>query len=99
MLLKQKGIGPETADCILLYGLKRCSFVVDAYTTRIFSHLGLVDSKIDYQSLKNLFESSLSMDLIVYQEYHALLVQHGKNYYSSKREHADDPVLSKLQTI
>ena len=99
MLLKLKGVGPETADSILLYGLKRCSFVIDAYTTRIFSHLGLVDPKIAYESLKHLFESSLSKDLKVYQEFHALLVQHGKLYYSSKRECWDDPVLSKIQLV
>lgn len=99
MLLQQKGIGPETADCILLYGLKRCSFVVDAYTKRIFSHLGFVDPKIGYEPLKNLFETSLSRDLKIYQEFHALLVQHGKLYYSSKIKCWDDPVLSNEQFV
>ncbi len=92
-LLGIKGIGPETADCILLYALKRPSFVVDAYTRRILSHLGIVSETAGYNSIKKLFESSLKKDPIVFQEYHALLVNHGKRYYSRKPYGNGDRIL------
>ncbi|NYB52317.1 MAG: endonuclease III domain-containing protein [Methanobacteriaceae archaeon] len=83
-ILKVKGVGNETADSILLYAYKQPEFVVDAYTKRIFSHLGLVDDKISYMDLKKLFEDNLPQDVPVYQEYHALLVEHAKRYYQKK---------------
>ncbi|MBT6614090.1 MAG: endonuclease III domain-containing protein [Deltaproteobacteria bacterium] len=92
-LLEIKGIGPETADCILLYALKKPSFVVDTYTRRIFSGLGMVSETVSYNSLKMLFESSLKKDLVVFQEYHALLVYHGKRYYSKKPYGNGDVIL------
>ncbi len=94
-LLEIKGIGPETADSILLYSLKKNSFVVDAYTTRILSCLGIISPKLNYGSIQELFESSLKNDLIVFQEYHALLVQHGKEYYSRKPYGKNDRLLLK----
>ncbi len=92
-LLKIKGIGPETADCILLYAFKKCSFVIDAYTVRIFSHLGLIDSAVSYHELKGLIESELKPELEVYQEYHALLVCHGKLHYRRKPYGSGDQLL------
>ncbi|MCP4756534.1 MAG: endonuclease III domain-containing protein [Proteobacteria bacterium] len=84
LLLNVKGIGPETADCILLYALKKSSFVVDTYTKRILSRLGIISSNPDYDSVQRLFESSLANDLHLFQEYHALLVRHGKKFYRKK---------------
>lgn len=92
-LLEITGIGPETADCIMLYALKKPSFVIDAYTRRIFSALGLVSESISYNTLQTLFESSLEKDLVVFQEYHALLVQHGKCYYRKKPYGHGDTIL------
>jgi endonuclease III related protein len=93
-LLKIKGIGPETADCIMLYALKKISFVIDAYTTRIFSTLGWIEEGMGYHKLKNRIETELEQDLVLYQEFHALLVQHGKLYYSRKPYGSGDPLLS-----
>ena len=91
-LLGVKGVGNETADSILLYVYKQPQFVVDAYTKRIFIHLGLVNENIKYMELKNLFESSLPKDVALYQEYHALIVEHAKIYYSKKPHGVDDPL-------
>ncbi len=83
-LLGIKGIGRETADCILLYGLDKPYFVVDAYTKRIFSRLGLVDKNIDYDELQLIFKENLPQDIDLYKEYHALIVEHGKNVCTKK---------------
>ena len=83
-LLSLKGVGPETADSILLYAFKQPSFVVDAYTKRIVTNLGLADEKASYYEIKALFEENLPEDLAIYQEYHALLVEHAKRYYQKK---------------
>jgi endonuclease III related protein len=83
-ILKVKGVGNETADSILLYAYKLPEFVVDAYTKRILSHIGVVDEKIRYMDLKKLFEDNLPAEVPLYQEYHALIVEHAKRYYSKK---------------
>jgi endonuclease III related protein len=83
-ILKVKGVGNETADSILLYAYKLPEFVVDAYTKRIFSHIGMVDEKIRYMDLKKLFEDNLPAEVPLYQEYHALIVEHAKRYYRKK---------------
>ena len=77
-LLGVKGIGPETADSILLYGLEKPTFVVDAYTYRILSRHGLAPDSCSYEELQALFMEVLPPDTALYQEYHALLVQTGK---------------------
>ena len=77
-LLSVNGIGPETADCILLYALDKPSFVVDAYTRRVFGRLGLIDRALDYHELKGRFEAALPADAGIYNEYHALIVALGK---------------------
>lgn len=92
-LLSLKGVGPETADSVLLYAFKQPSFVVDAYTKRIVTNLGLVDEKVSYNEIKTLFEENLPEDLAVYQEYHALLVEHAKRYYQKKSSYAKCPLL------
>jgi endonuclease III related protein len=78
-LLDVWGIGPETADSILLYALGKRSFVVDAYTKRIFSRLGLMGEEAAYDEVKGFFESNIPADVRLYNEYHALIVVHGKN--------------------
>ncbi|HPJ36201.1 MAG TPA: endonuclease [Spirochaetota bacterium] len=78
-MLGIKGIGPETADSILLYGLGRKIFVIDAYTKRIFSRLGFLDIKDDYEKIRKLFEKEFKGDTEKYNEYHALIVLHGKD--------------------
>ena len=79
-LLAVKGIGPETADSILLYALKRPTFVVDAYTARIMARHQLALIPVVYEELKYLFESNLEENVDIFNEYHALLVQLGKNF-------------------
>ncbi len=76
-LLGVQGIGPETADSILLYALGRTVFVIDAYTKRVFTRLGLADGG-DYEGWRRLFESNLPRDADVYKEFHALIVELGK---------------------
>ena len=77
-LLSVNGIGPETADCILLYALERPSFVVDAYTRRVFGRLGLLDARLDYHDVQRRFQAALPASAAVYNEYHALIVTLGK---------------------
>jgi endonuclease-3 related protein len=83
-LLSVKGIGPETADSVLLYALGREVFVVDAYTARVAVRHGLIESEADYEQLQYLFESNLPEDLQMFNEYHALLVRVGKEYCRPK---------------
>lgn len=81
-LLTVKGVGKETADDILLYAFERPVFVVDAYTRRIFSRLGLVAPDIDYEALRGWFEAELGKGgeaSRLFNEYHALIVNHGKD--------------------
>lgn len=78
MLLSCSGIGPETADSILLYALGRPVFVVDAYTRRILSRYGLIVGDEPYESLRLMFESALPRSQRLYNEYHALLVRLAK---------------------
>jgi len=83
-LLGVRGVGEETADSILLYGYRKPEFVVDAYTRRIFSRLGVIGGDERYSRIKELFEGSLEADFRVFQEYHALIVRHGKTHYRKK---------------
>jgi endonuclease-3 related protein len=80
VLLEVKGIGPETADSILLYALNKPTFVVDAYTFRILSRHRLVPEAYTYEELRRLFMDHLAADVGLYQEYHALLVRLGKEF-------------------
>ncbi len=79
-LLAVKGIGPETADSILLYALHKPIFVVDAYTFRILRRHELVPETCTYDELQQEFMSALPPEVDLYQEYHALLVRLGKEY-------------------
>ena len=78
LLLDCDGIGPETADSILLYALDRPVFVVDAYTRRILSRYGLIAADEPYEDLRLMFESSLPSSPRLYNENHALLVRLAK---------------------
>jgi endonuclease-3 related protein len=79
-LLAIKGIGPETADSILLYALHLPTFVVDAYTFRILSRHLLIQEACSYEELRQLFMDHLPPEVPLYQEYHALLVRLGKEF-------------------
>jgi endonuclease III related protein len=83
-LLQVKGIGRETADSILLYAGEKPTFVVDAYTVRLFSRLGLVADTSGYEEIRALFMANLPGDVPLFNEYHALIVQHGKEHCRSK---------------
>src|SRR5213594_3093886 len=76
-LLAQDGVGPETADSILLYAGGHPVFVVDAYTERIGTRIGLFRTD-GYRAIQGYFEQRVPRDLAMYQEYHALLVRHAK---------------------
>ncbi len=79
-LLAVNGVGPETADAILLYALERPVFVIDAYTKRIAArHFGTAPD-IEYHKLQKLFTDNLPADIGLFNEYHALLVQNAKTY-------------------
>ena len=78
-LLGYKGIGPETADSMVLYGAGKASFVIDAYTRRAGERLGLARG-LSYDGWKGRFEGALAPDVKVYNEFHALLVKLGKDF-------------------
>ena len=77
-LLEVKGIGPETADSILLYAGGYPLFVVDAYTVRIFQRLGILPEEVTYHETQEIFMDSLPDDVKLFNEYHALIVRLGK---------------------
>lgn len=77
-LLSLKGIGPETADSILLYACDQPHFVIDAYTRRVFARYGLVKETTSYEQMKQSFESCLPVEVSLYKRFHALIVEHAK---------------------
>jgi endonuclease-3 related protein len=77
-LLAVKGVGPETADDILLYALERPVFVIDVYTRRLLARHGLISGVEDYESLRRGIERALGPDVALFKEYHALIVAHAK---------------------
>jgi endonuclease-3 related protein len=79
-LLATYGVGPETADSILLYALDRPTFVIDAYTLRIGRRHGLFDETTDYERARTWFMARVPADVATYNEYHALLVWVGHHY-------------------
>ncbi|NKN33303.1 endonuclease [Marichromatium bheemlicum] len=78
-LLAIPGVGPETADDILLYAFARPVFVVDAYTRRLCARLGWLNGDEDYETIRHGFEEALPSDVALFQEYHALIVAHAKH--------------------
>ncbi len=93
-LLSVYGIGPETADDMLLYAFDRPVFVIDTYTRRLFSRLGLVAGDESYENLRQQFESAMGADIKVLNEFHALIVVHGKDI-CRKRARCEKCCLSK----
>lgn len=90
-ILKVKWIWQETADSILLYAYKQPEFVVDSYTKRFFIHLWLIDENYKYTDIKNYVEKEFQslgktkeQLVVIYQEFHALIVNHAKLHYSKK---------------
>ncbi len=83
-VLSVNGVGPETADDILLYAFERPVFVIDAYTRRLFSRLGMIAGDESYESLRLGFERALGPDTLLFNEYHALIVRHAKQHCSVK---------------
>jgi len=82
-LLSLKGVGPETADSILLYAFGLPVFVVDAYTRRLMERLGF-DVPKQYERIRKAFERTLPKDAALYNEYHALIVTHCKRHCRKK---------------
>nr|VFK80641.1 MAG: DNA-3-methyladenine glycosylase III [Candidatus Kentron sp. SD] len=78
-LLCVHGIGQETADDILLYAFERPVFVIDAYTRRIFSRLNIFEEHLPYETMRSEIEGALPADSELFNQYHALIVQHGKD--------------------
>ncbi|MCD6533082.1 MAG: endonuclease III domain-containing protein [Deltaproteobacteria bacterium] len=78
--LALKGVGPETADSILLYAFKRPSFVIDAYTLRIGKRHQWLPATANYDKAQSYFTNQLQADPAIFNEFHALLVQIGKNF-------------------
>ncbi|MCG6916155.1 MAG: endonuclease III domain-containing protein [Deltaproteobacteria bacterium] len=83
-LLKINGVGPETADSILLYALQRPVFVVDTYTYRVMNRHGLIGEEVSYDELQGLFTQHLPLDKTLFNQYHALLVRVGKLHCQPK---------------
>ncbi len=83
-LLQIRGIGPETADSIILYAALKPSFVVDTYTYRIFSRHGWVEEAISYDQLREYFMGAMEPYVPLFQELHALLVRTGHIYCRKK---------------
>ena len=83
-LLSIHGIGPETADAILLYAGNRASFVVDAYTRRILHRHYLCGDRVAYKTLRGLFHAALPADPSLFNQYHALFVSLGKKHCRSR---------------
>ena len=79
-LLEQWGIGPETADSILLYAYRKPLFVVDAYTRRLLGRIGILKGGESYGAIQSLFHAELPRRIELYNEYHALIVEHAKQH-------------------
>jgi len=80
MLLQVNGIGPETADSILLYALEKPIFVIDAYTKRIFTRHHLLPKNASYEQFQKFFMQNLPLDVKLFNEYHALIVRTAKSW-------------------
>ena len=98
-LLKLRGIGPETADSILLYAGNHAIFVIDAYSRRIAQRIGWFDSPPAYAQLQHHFTVALASSAALFNEYHALLVELAKRHCLSRRPQCDGcPLHSGCQT-
>ncbi len=103
-LLALRGIGPETADCILLYAGQQPVFAVDAYTRRVFRRHGVIDGTATYETIQRLVMkafgrgamSGWTHSVSLYNEFHALLVAVGKRYCQRKNPDCDHCPLGDL---
>jgi endonuclease-3 related protein len=95
-LLSVHGIGPETADSILLYAGNHPVFVVDAYTHRMFGRHGITDGAPDYEKVRAMIESSLPKQVELFNEFHALIVNTGKNWCRKSAPHCEECPLRSL---
>lgn len=96
-LLEVKGIGPETADSILLYAASKPIFVIDAYTHRLLSRHGLADEEgANYHEMQELFMASLPNTPILFNEYHALIVRVGKEFCKKSRPRCTECPLAEM---
>ncbi|MCK9603720.1 MAG: endonuclease III domain-containing protein [Candidatus Omnitrophica bacterium] len=96
-LLSVNGIGPETADSMLLYALDKPVFVVDSYTKRILSRHRFIRDDEDYETIQNLFMQSLKKDIKIFNEFHALLVRLGKDACLKNKPRCDICPLRKMR--
>ena len=104
-LLAIKGIGQESADSILLYGYNQPYFVVDTYTKRMFVEFGLLNKDVKYSEIQKFLVKEISKEVKekkelvkIYQEFHALIVKHAKEYYSKKPYGVDCPIALELKS-
>lgn len=95
-LLAVNGIGPETADSILLYALEQPALVVDTYTQRIFARHGWIDYSTDYHQLQEHLASELPLEAPLYNELHALLVHVGHHYCRRQAKCEECPLAEML---
>lgn len=91
-LLSINGIGPETADSILLYALERPIFVIDAYTARVLRRHGLAEATSRYDEMQATFHEAFSPDATIFNEYHALIVRLAKEHCRVRAICADCPL-------
>jgi endonuclease-3 related protein len=83
-LLSVNGIGPETADSIILYAAEKPIFVVDAYTKRVLTRHSLIQDKADYHTIQDFFHNNLSRDTALFNDFHAQFVAVGHHYCKPK---------------
>jgi len=95
-LLSLNGVGPETADSILLYAGEHPVFVVDAYTRRMLERHQLATPRHSYEEIRQLFESNLTPDAPLYNEFHALIVRTGKEYCRTRNPRCSECPLQSL---
>jgi endonuclease-3 related protein len=93
-VLGVNGVGPETADDILLYAFDRPVFVIDAYTRRLLVRLKMIEGKEPYEGLRQGIERALGEDATLFNEYHALIVQHAKAHCRVKPDCVACPLAS-----
>lgn len=97
-LLEVNGVGPETADSIVLYAAEKPRFVVDAYTRRVLERHGWLDARASYDEVQALFESNLPQEATLFNEYHALIVEVGKQHCRTKPQCEGCPLQPMLPT-
>jgi endonuclease-3 related protein len=98
-LLEVKGIGPETADDMLLYAFDRPVFVVDAYTFRILFRHGIIEDNFTYNEIADVFHCGIEPDIKIYGEYHGLIVKVGKNYCKKSKPKCAECPLCKVEPL